>query len=242
VSLPRFGFVSVHRGPLDGGIACEAEWMEGCVARRRAVAHLWHARRGFVVPRRYTLLPGWAARPPDEAIGETQVRASGGGLVPQGPGIWNLSLAWPAASATPVDTGAIYRALCEELARAFARLGVISEPQPVTGSFCDGRYNLASRGRKLVGTAQAWRRVHGHSVVLTHAVIVVDADPAELTQRCNAFEAALGSQTRYQAEALTSLALEAGTREIESRALRVIGEQFARVVLPGSESTATASG
>ena len=62
-------------------------------------------------------------------------------------------------------------------------------------------------GRKLVGTAQSWRRVAGAPVVLAHAVIVVDADPPTLTERANAFEPRLGSARRYRAEALTSVAL-----------------------------------
>jgi lipoate-protein ligase A len=229
--LPTFGFVSIHEAPLRDGIAQEAEWMHSCAASGRAVAHLWRGTPGMIVSRRYTLMPGWSALAAAQAA-SVQVRPSGGGLVPQGPGIWNLSLAWPVASSTPQDTSGVYRSLCDALADAFARLGVVATPQAVTGSFCDGRYNLASRGRKFVGTAQAWRRVGAQPVVLVHAVIVVDADPLELTERTNAFEAALGSPTRYRADALTSIAIEAGDAGIEPQVLKVIGEQFARVVPP----------
>ena len=103
----------------------------------------------------------------------------------------------------------------------------------MTGSFCDGRFNLAVKGRKLVGTAQAWRRVDRQPVVLAHAVIVVDADPAELTARANAFEAALGTATRYRADTLTTVAVEAGDPGIGQRALMAIAAQFAHVVPPG---------
>jgi lipoate-protein ligase A len=221
VSLPAFDAVTVHDHPLEGGVACESEWMARCAATGRAAAHLWQAPIGLVVPRRYTLLPGWAAAR-DAATGEVQVRSSGGGLVPQGPGVWNLSLVWPAPQATPIDTTAVYLALCAELAAAFAQLGIVATPQPVTGSFCDGRYNLAVNGRKLVGTAQAWRRVAGRPVVLAHAVIVVDAEPELLTAQANAFEAALGSETRYRADALTSVALEAADPQVAPRALQAI--------------------
>jgi lipoate-protein ligase A len=205
--------------------------MARCAATGRAAAHLWHAPAGLVVPRRYTLLPGWAAAR-EAAAGELQVRASGGGLVPQGPGVWNLSLVWPAPSATPADPSAVYRALCAELAAAFAQLGIVAAPQPVTGSFCDGRYNLAVHARKLVGTAQAWRRMAGVPVVLAHAVIVVDADPGPLTARANAFEAALGTGTRYRADAVTSVAIEAGDPQVARRALQVIAARFAHVLTP----------
>ncbi|GAB3653250.1 lipoyl protein ligase domain-containing protein [Ramlibacter alkalitolerans] len=229
--LPAFESVTVHEQPLAGGVACESAWMERCATTGRAEAHLWQAPVGLVVPRRYTLLPGWqAAR--DAATGEVQVRSSGGGLVPQGPGMWNLSLIWPAPGASPVDTTAVYLALCAELAAAFAQLGITATAQPVTGSFCDGRFNLAVDGRKLVGTAQAWRRVAGRPLVLAHAVIVVDADPARLTAQANDFEAALGSDTRYRADALTSVAIEAADAEVARRALQAIAGRFAHVLTP----------
>jgi lipoate-protein ligase A len=229
VSLPVFESVTVHEQPLEGGVACESGWMARCAATGRAAAHLWQAPVGLVVPRRYTLLPGWAAAR-ESTAGELQVRSSGGGLVPQGPGVWNLSLVWPAPQASPVDTSAVYIALCAELSAAFAQLGIVATPQPVTGSFCDGRYNLAVRGRKLVGTAQAWRRVAGRSVVLAHAVIVVDADPELLTAQANAFEAALGSDTRYHADALTSVAIEAADPQVAPSALHAVAGRFAQVL------------
>ncbi len=52
----------------------------------------------------------------------------------------------------------------------------------MSGSFCDGRYNLAcgegAEARKIVGTAQYWRPLAagGGHVVLAHAVILIDAD------------------------------------------------------------------
>ena len=65
-------------------------------------------------------------------------------------------------------------------------------------------------------------------------MVVVSADPAELTARANAFEAALGSATRYRAGAVTSVALACGGHgpDIEARTLSVLAEQFARVVPP----------
>ncbi|GAB3772828.1 hypothetical protein GCM10028796_44180 [Ramlibacter monticola] len=225
MNLPVFESVTIHEQPLAGGVACESDWMERCAATGSAAAHLWQAPVGLVVPRRYTLLPGWAAAR-DAAAGELQVRSSGGGLVPQGPGVWNLSLVWSAPSSAPVDTSGVYLALCAELAAAFAQLGIVATPQPVTGSFCDGRYNLAVNARKLVGTAQAWRRLAGRPVVLAHAVIVVDAAPERLTAQANAFEAALGSDTRYRADALTSVAIEAGDPQVARRALLAVAARF----------------
>jgi len=232
VKLPPFGFVCVHERPLADGIAREAEWMAAAAHGERAVAHLWQGVPGWVVPRRTTVLPAWSSVQARHGSA-LQVRGSGGGLVPQGPGLWNLSLAWPAGDATPADMHPIYVGLCDALAAAFARLGVVATPQAVQGSFCDGRWNLAVHGRKLVGTAQAWRRFGARQVVLAHALIIVGADPAALTDSANRIEAELGQDRPYRADALTSLAREApGIANLETRTLQLLAERFARVVPP----------
>lgn len=204
MTLPIFGFVTVHERPLADGIAAEADWMDRAAASGRASAHLWRGEPALVVPRSCTTLAGWPAA---AAAHRVLVRHSGGGVVPQGPGLLNLSLVWRALGSAPTGTEAVYRALCGELASSLARLGIAAAPQAVAGSFCDGRFNLAVAGRKLAGTAQSWRRVAGAPVVLAHAVIVVDADPQALTDAANAFERHLGSGRQYRADALTSVAL-----------------------------------
>jgi lipoate-protein ligase A len=242
MALPTFGFVTTHDRPLADGVACEAQWMAGAAKHGRALAHLWEGAPGFVVPRSYERLPLFAAaRDRSAASGlPVQVRASGGGLVPQGPGVLNLTLVWPADAAAALDIGGIYQALCGELAAAFAKLGITASPQAVDGSFCDGRYNLAVDGRKLVGTAQSWRRIAGRQVVLAHAVIVVDTDPQALTRAANAFERAIESDRHYRPEAITSVAqawcaaraAEAAPPDLAARCRQVLAEQFARMLTP----------
>ena len=238
MSLPVFGFVSVHERPLAEGIAAEAEWMASAARTGRAAAHLWRSEPGLVVPRSCTTLPGWPAAAQAHRV---LVRASGGGVVPQGPGLLNLSLVWcaDAAAGAPSGTEVIYRALCDAIASALARLGIAAAPQAVRGSFCDGRFNLAVAGRKLVGTAQSWRRVAGEPVVLAHAVIVVDADPQALTEAANAFERDLGTGRRYHAEALTSVALawqqdhgRAPDADLAGRLITALAERFAGLLAP----------
>jgi lipoate-protein ligase A len=156
--------------------------------------------------------------------------------------VLNLSLVWRADGAVggvPAATEAIYRALCDDMAGALARLGIVAEPQAVAGSFCDGRFNLAVAGRKLAGTAQSWRRVAGAPVVLAHAVIVVDADPLALTEAANAFERDLGSGRRYRAEALTSVAQawqrvhgRVSPADLEARVANAMAERLSRVLAP----------
>jgi lipoate-protein ligase A len=244
--LPVFGFVALHAEPLADGPAAEAQWLQRVAGSGRAAAHLWQGRSALVLPRSYMQSPGWAEATAASAQAgwPVQLRASGGGLVPQGPGVLNLSLMWPAHSARPVDSEAVYQGLCAELAAAFARLGLVATAQAVSGSFCDGRYNLAVGGAKLVGTAQSWRRVAGVPTVLAHAVLLVDADPVALTARCNTLEVALGRAARYRPEAITSVA-QAWQRAHPGAALplgfaagvaRVLAEQFARVLPPGGVS------
>jgi hypothetical protein len=229
--LPRLGAgaFTVHGAPLPDGVAREAQWMADAAATGHAGAHLWSAPASLVVPRSYERLPNWAAACAASAAAgwPVQVRSSGGGLVPQGPGVLNLSIAWASASATPRDTDAIYQALCQRLAAAFAQWGVLAVPQGVDGSFCDGRFNLAFEGRKLVGTAQSWRRVAHIPVVLAHAVILVDCDTQALTARANAFEAAAGSPRRYRADALTSLAQAWRAAHLGAEAPRDLSSQWA---------------
>jgi lipoate-protein ligase A len=234
MGLPRFGFVTVHGEPLADGPAAEGEWAERTAATGRAAAHLWRGTPGLIVPRNCTTLPGWAQAARRHAV---QVRSSGGGVVPQGPGVLNLSLTWGMDASAPVQTDAVYAGLCAELAAALARLAIVALPQAVEGSFCDGRYNLAVAGRKLAGTAQSWRRIAGRMVVLAHAVIVADADPAALTDAANAFERDLGSGRHYRADALTSVALawrdanrQPAPPDHGARLVEVLAEQFARLV------------
>jgi hypothetical protein len=247
-ALPTFGFVTVHESPLVDGAASEADWLARAAATGRASAHLWRGAAGFSAPRSYQRLPRWAEACSASRAGgwPVQLRPSGGGLVPQGPGLLNLSLAWPRANAAPVDFDAVYRELAAALAAAFDRLDITTSLQSVEGSFCDGRFNLAYRGRKLVGTAQAWRRVGGQPVVLAHAVIVASADPALLTEAANRFESMAGSERCYRADALTSVAeawcdvhqADDAPADIEARVATCVSEQFARLIPPlGSVDT-----
>jgi len=240
-ALPVFGFVTVHRAPLANGAAQEAEWLARAAATGRPGAHLWCAPPGLVVPKGYRRLPAFdAACAASAAAGwPVQVRESGGGLVPQGPGLCNLSLVWRGEGAMPSGTDAIYRELSDGLAAAFARLGVVTATHAVEGSFCDGRFNLAVNGRKLVGTAQAWKRIAGQPAVLAHAVVVVSADLQVLTAAANHFEAAAGSGRRYRADALTSVAeawcaarggTPLPTPDLEAQVLAALAERFARSV------------
>lgn len=208
MSLPAFDEIACHREPLADGIAFESEWLAHAADTGRATAHLWRSPQMLVVPRSYVGLPGWAeACTAAAAAGwPVRVRGSGGGLVPLGSGVLNLSLVWRTPLAAAIDPHTTYRGICGALGRALAAMSIRAMPAAVEGSFCDGRFNVAVGGRKIAGTAQAWKRVGAHHVVLAHAVIVVSADADLLTGVANRFEALAASGRRYRADALTSVA------------------------------------
>lgn len=223
------GFRVVERGgELHAGdlIGAEKKLLALAARDRLPLARLWLAAPALVVPRSYRHLEGF-----DAACAElgaagcpVHVRPSGGGVVPQGPGMLNLSLAYTVRQAPGNCIEAAYLHLCGLLAEALASFGVRARWQAVEGSFCDGRFNLAcgseSAPRKIAGTAQYWQRLpqQGASsaasaappthAVLAHAVLLVDPDLAALHERANALEAALGRPQRYLIDRTTSLAAQ----------------------------------
>lgn len=175
---------------------------------RGAAAAVWQPPPGLVVPpsyRRHEHFEPLCARFADLGW-PVAVRRSGGGLVPQGAGMLNLSLAWRTRAVIGEAMEPVYRRLCGLVQSALRDFGIGTDCAEVEGSFCDGRFNLALGRRKVAGTAQSWRRLEGAGhVVLAHACLLVEADLAALNERANAFEAQLGSGRQYRVEALANL-------------------------------------
>jgi len=207
---PRFDRLETRREHKDQPI-CELEWLD-VVRQGRSRAVLWEAKQGFIAPlsyRRHERFDAVCAQFAERGW-PVRLRRSGGGVVPQGPGILNLSLVYPVGDRLSFCADQVYRHLCNVLSRSLAQLGIATQPATVTGSFCDGRFNLAVASihglRKIVGTAQYWRRVGTQYAVLAHALVLVAADMDLLTRQCNEFESALGSGRQYDANTLTSVA------------------------------------
>lgn len=189
-------------------------------------ALIWQGSQGLVVPRSYSRQPLFQSASAQMAQRgwPISIRQSGGGLVPQGPGIWNLSLSWRQYG-KPLDLAQqAYPFICELLQNALALCGISSAPLAVSGSFCDGRFNLAvaqPHYQKIVGTAQVWRRGPAPEQIasparrageptswhigLVHAVILLHTNEKTLTLQTNLFEQLLQSPLRYEAHKLCSL-------------------------------------
>lgn len=204
---------TLHRPPAPEGDARYDETLLDLASTQGPAACLWEAQRGLVVPRTYRRFEAFESvcRRFAETGWPVSVRRTGGGIVPQGPGIVNLSLAYTVTGAPMSHSEPGYRLICRILADALADLGVDAFPAPVEGSFCDGRYNLAvlrhGAAVKIAGTAQLWRRLPGKEnahVGLVHALVLVDTETGPLTATANAFEAALGSERRYRSDRVIS--------------------------------------
>ena len=184
---------------------------------------LWQNRRALVVSRRESRLQRFEAaslRLAQEGW-PVLVRDSGGGAVPHGEGILHLSLVLPRSDAPAFSIEALYRALCKPLRIALGGLGIETDLGAVPGAFCDGRFNLIHRGRKLAGTAQRWRggpagagAIGGY--VLAHALLVVDHDLAAANAALNRFYALARSDRRVDPHASTTVraCLSAGERPV----------------------------
>lgn len=230
---PTFAFVDpdpAETDPLQGELA-----LLDHAGRHGPVAQLWEAPLSLVIPRSYLRQPGIEAARADFAARGCPVwlRMSGGGLVPQGPGILNVSLAYavPRGAATWMEP--VYLHLCDVIAAGLREVGVETHWQAVEGSFCDGRYNLAwgpgDAARKIAGTAQYWRRAPAdvqapdgqRHLVLAHAILLVDADPVEINARANAFEDAIQSGRHYDPAKVVSVKEAAGLEDASGLTARV---------------------
>lgn len=212
----NFDSVEVVAEPMQNDAQEESQelgWLDQALdGLRRAV--IWSSSPALVVPRYYrkyerleATCQAFAARGMP-----VRLRRSGGGVVPQGPGILNLTLTYPAEGPHSGGAEGAYRHLCDTIMHALAGFGISSQTLPVEGAFCDGRFNLAVSGptgpRKLAGTAQYWRHRNGRSAVLAHAMLLVSTDVRAITELASEFETALHSGRIYRADAVTDVATE----------------------------------
>lgn len=127
----------------------------------------------LVCPRAYGRRAGFelAAQRSNSRAWPVYLRPTGGGTVPQGPGIDNLVLAFNAPKGAVIED--VYRLLTKIIKRALGSCGSKLETGDTPGSFCDGAWNLSTKHQKIVGTAQRWRpQKTGLPRVLAHALIL----------------------------------------------------------------------
>jgi len=158
----------------------------------------WQSATGLCVTRKEHRLPHFEhAKTALTAQGhELATRRSGGTVVAQGEGILNITSL--ALHYGPRNIGRSYIAFCQQMQTRFRALGFETDIGPVSGSYCDGDYNLVIGGKKLAGTSQRWvKGPDKASIVLNHAVILVTENGREATRRVNTFHAIADNQDSF---------------------------------------------
>ncbi|EGK08850.1 hypothetical protein HMPREF9374_3188 [Desmospora sp. 8437] len=199
------------------------------VARGEAPAtvRIWQGPRALVVAKKD--LRTWqavkAARMMKEVDWPVYVRQSGGTAVPHGPGTLNLSLFLPRPKEMKWNIDDIYRLLGAPLIRMLERsFGLEPYFGEVPGSFCDGRYNVVVRGKKIVGTSQIWKggpaglMSKRPGYILAHATLLTWIDREQAVSALNAFyEMAEGTRPVYIDTVATLASLVSSTPEEAGR-------------------------
>lgn len=173
----------VEKMTLAKALAWEADRLADVAAgRRSAAALMWSCEAALVAPSSMSRVPGFddACANAASAGWPVHLRATGGDLVPQGPGIVNLTLVFRGPQSAPPSLEAAYERLTAPICEALDHAGVSPRHAPVPGSFCDGRFNVTVAGRKFAGTAQRWRPMADGHAVQAHALMLMRT-PAEST-------------------------------------------------------------
>ncbi|PTX60307.1 lipoate-protein ligase A [Melghirimyces profundicolus] len=237
----------------QGGLSYAMEEAVGeAVARGEAPAtiRLWRGPQALVVAKKDIRTPKAlrAARMMKQVDWPVYVRQSGGTAVPHGPGTLNLSLFLPRPKEMKWNIDEIYRMLGFPLMRMLERtFGLESCFGEVPGSFCDGRYNVVVRGKKIVGTSQIWKggpaglTSKRPGYILAHATLLTRIDREQAVSALNAFyEMAEGTRPVYiDTVATLSSFVSAAPEEVERRTwegLLEVVRDLTGVRTPGSPS------
>ncbi|MCG6882848.1 MAG: hypothetical protein LJE62_03730 [Silicimonas sp.] len=167
----------------------------------------WQGPQALVAPKKLAAKPGFAeASHALEAIGwPVHVRATGGDVTPQGPGIVNVTHVYTWPSRGPFDIAAAYDRLCEPIEAALGA-GASRGWQP--GAFCDGAYNVQWNGLKFAGTAMRFRpgrQNKSSHTVLAHALMLFRPPPEAAIAALNRFLDMLGEDREISLDAHTGL-------------------------------------
>ncbi|MDM8350035.1 lipoate--protein ligase family protein [Pseudomonas sp. sp1636] len=195
---------SIQRLPVEAGLDAERQLLDRVHGGALDCGLLfWRPLdAALVMPRRLNRLDGFAAAEADCAAQGWPValRDTGGEPVPQSAAVLNVALAYavPASDNEQKRIETAYLRLCEPLRAWLRGLGLDPGLGEVDGAFCDGRYNVTLGGRKLVGTAQRWRRrpSDGRHVCLAHAAVLLENQRQSMVEAVNTFYAGCALPSR----------------------------------------------
>ena len=203
----------IQRLPVEAGLDAERALLERVHAGETDCALLlWRPQdAALVMPRRLERLDDFAraAATCAELGWPVALRDTGGEPVPQSPAVLNVALAWavPAGEAEQQRIANAYLRLCDPLCDWLLELGLAPDLGAVDGAFCDGRFNVNLGGRKLVGTAQRWRKRggDGRHVALAHGAILMENRREAMVDVVNAFYRDCALDTRCRAASHVAL-------------------------------------
>ncbi|MBB3192437.1 lipoyl protein ligase domain-containing protein [Halomonas cerina] len=229
-----FSCMTLQRPSVEEGLVAEEALLDTICQGEASIGWLaWSPQdRALVMPRRHERLAGFpeAKTRLIEAGWPILFRATGGTPVPQSEAVVNLALVVRCrvgGSAAHLEWG--YHRLGDPWCDWLEALGVDSaDLGAVPGAYCDGRFNVRIAGRKLVGTAQRWRRVRGcrDMALLVHGAMQVGDTPEALVKVVNAFQAAIDDPQRFQGTSHIALRQVLPELDLET----VIPELLARLV------------
>lgn len=205
---------ALQRPSVAQGLAMEEALLESiCQGESELGLLAWSPRdRALVMPRRHERVEGF----PEARLALRErgwpilFRSTGGTPVPQCEAVVNVALALRCrvgSSAAHLEWG--YHRLGDPWCAWLAALGVAdADLGSAPGSYCDGRFNVRIAGRKLVGTAQRWRRVRGcrDMALLVHGAMQVGETPEALVAVVNDYQAAIGDPERFHPGSHVALA------------------------------------
>lgn len=232
--------MTLRRPSVAEGLAMEEALLESiCHGESDLGLVAWSpCDRALVMPRRHERLVGFPeAREALEARGwPIQFRSTGGTQVPQSTAVINVALARRCrmgSSAAHLEWG--YRRLGEPWCDWLRELGIAdSNLGEAPGAYCDGRFNVRIGERKLVGTAQRWRRVRGcrDMAMLVHGAMQVGGSPEVLVEVVNAFQAAIGDSPRFSPASHVALGQLLPEARVEAALPELLG-RLAKAVTNG---------
>jgi len=196
---------------IERALADEAAMLADATTDQRAAkVVIWETGPCLVAPRAMRRHPGFdhACDVLEAAGWPVHLRATGGDVTPQGPGIVNVSLVWCVAADGAPAIAATYDALCAPILDTLTHFGISGSRGFLPGAFCDGAHNINISGRKFAGTAQRWKRSRVDDMdfaVLAHALLLIEPPAPDAIAALNAFYDACGLQKRVRASAHTGL-------------------------------------
>ncbi|MBM7060115.1 lipoate--protein ligase family protein [Pseudomonas sp. UL073] len=205
---------AIREFPVEAGLDAERLLLDQAHAAQHDCALLlWRpTEQALVMPRKFSRLPGFAeaAAQCAERGWPVALRDTGGEPVPQSPAVLNVALVYAVPPHEPDLTRleTAYLRLCQPFCAWLAAQGLQPGLGAVEGAFCDGRYNITLEGRKLVGTAQRWRRrpSDGRYVTLAHGAALMGNQREAMVELVNAFYAGCGLDERCRSASHIGLA------------------------------------